>query len=210
MSDNQNTDHKSFGNTTLLIFVVVSISILVIVFLLAGNNNNTQSKSNSVFRPLAIECHKDSIAVITAKSQYPNDLRNDYEYDKQNGMINYSHRDENGVWFDRDISQEIRIVFQPQKNILLVYFGENLYKKYSDVAAKDEFTKYYKCVDGKYVYQRQFSNNLQIISNNQQETIITIRQNEDIVSTGIIVFYLPDKTTKYRFYASSDVFKGVK
>ena len=89
------------------------------------------------------ECKNDSI-IYTEQVCNTN-----LDFSNKDGQAIHNYTDGNGAsWSDlRKIN--IRILFKPELNILIVYFNKNVYEKYNVIAKIYNYKTVYKCVNGK-------------------------------------------------------------
>jgi hypothetical protein len=91
-----------------------------------------QRIADSFAKALAIE---DSL-----KFKFGN-FSKDFRLDNSASSCQATHyqADDNDIWWSEQIKNNISIIFQSEKRILLIYFDRSLYRKYNNIKAIKEF-----------------------------------------------------------------------
>jgi hypothetical protein len=138
---------------------------LIIAFYSCNNSANTSQSNNKTI----IRCEKDSFVM------QHDTLLADYKIICEKNFID-ERTDEHGTSFSYEVRGQLVIVFNRQKNLLLIYKDGDIWKKITDVVGYRSLLGICKCVEGTFQPVRfdkpnfEFSNNHKVRISAEGET----------------------------------------
>jgi hypothetical protein len=176
--------------------------ILILLCLLLNfscTNNNNQKYSQ--FSNIGKNCLGDS-------SETKVDTIRNFDTNNLNEVVCFN-KDENGVWFDEPLSNELRLFYQWDKKLLIAYLNRQIIKKHYNIIVLEYNYKIYHCIDGNYdLNNGDISYSISII-NNKNDIILSAYKNmyNDQVSN---VEYFQSSSKKFTAKGkSSSIFGGI-
>lgn len=185
---------------TLIISNLLIVMVLTLFWILSGCK---PKKSESMGIKDVIQIYKpDSTITHRRIVDLGIDCYNISALTEPDYITNYSYADENEVWFNRVINGKMRLVYQPDKKTLLIYKGEQMFAKYTNIIGDELAVTTYSFLDKKVV--KAYSN---FYLYNSQDTIVNIYYNDDLRDKSVT--YYPNKKEKYRFSSYRSILETI-